>query len=168
MPPQTPGKLQLSTVWKKIPKWLWGGLVSLSVIIALVQGYPWISLQEGALLNPSNLYSELFTITNQGYIPLTELSAACVVNYDDPHTHFSNSGARFGNFARYLGHGSTVTIPCFMTIGARSVPSGARLDVIVGYAFSHLNLDILRRDQSFHFQVITGTDGSQHWIFLSP
>jgi hypothetical protein len=150
-----------------IPGGVYVALGVLAILITLVEGYPWLSIQEGALLSPSNPYTELFTITNQGYVPLTDLGAVCVVNLEDPHNHISNSGQTIRNFARYLPHAGTATVPCFWAITARSVPSGARLDVVIWYAFYHLKFGPLLRKQTFHFQVITGEDGVQHWIYLA-
>lgn len=163
-PPVTPPQ----SVLRKVPKVVWWAIGALAVFVTLLQAYPWLSIQEGALLNPSNPYSELFAVSNTGYVPVTDLDAACVVNFHAPHNDFTNSGARFQGFAQYLGHGKTATIPCFMTVDARQVPSGARFDLYISYAFYHLNFGSLRRHQAFQFQSIIGNDGASHWIFLAP
>jgi hypothetical protein len=154
--------------WKRIPAWVYAAAAFVSIGITLAEGYPWLAIQEGALLNPSNPYSEMFSVTNGGYVPVTDLDASCIMNFESPHDIFSNSGSRFTNFAGYLAHGATATIPCFRTLNGYQVPSGARFDVIIGYAYYGLNYTRLRRHQSFHFQSVVGKDGSHHWIFLAP
>jgi hypothetical protein len=163
-PPVAPSQ----SLIRKVPKAVWWVIGALAVIVTLLEGYPWLSIQEGVLLNPSNPYSELFSISNAGYIPVTDLDASCVVNFQSPHSSMTNSGATFRGFAQYIGHGKTATIPCFMTVSAWQVPSGARFDVYISYAFYHLNFDRLRRHQVFQFQCILGNDGAPHWIFLAP
>jgi hypothetical protein len=141
-------------------------LAVVGLIIGLLQVYPWLSIQEGAMLNPGNPYSELFTISNQGYIALTDLDARCTINLATPHGSISNSGATYTNFAGYLSHGIPATIPCFRMISATQIASGSRLDVTISYAFYHLAG--LRRHQTFHFQNIVGSDHIPHWISLAP
>jgi hypothetical protein len=141
-------------------------IAALALVIGLLQAYPWLSIQEGAMLNPANPYSELFTISNQGYIPLTDLDARCTINLATPHGSVSNSGATYTNCAGYLSHGIPATIPCFRMISATQIASGSRLDVTISYAFYHLAG--LRRHQTFHFQNIVGSDNIPHWISLAP
>lgn len=142
----------------------------MAIVITLAEGYPWLSVQEGALLDPTNPYSEMFNITNGGYIPVTNLDATCIMNFTSPYGGFKDSGARYQNFANYLSHGGSATIPCFTMLdaGARQVPNGAKYDVTIVYSYYGLNYSSLRRHQSFHFQSTVGRDGLAHWIFLAP
>src|ERR1700730_9517027 len=66
--------------WKRIPGWLYGAVVALSVLITTLEGYPWLSVQEGPLLDPQNPYSELFSVSNGGYAPVSNLGAYCFLN----------------------------------------------------------------------------------------
>jgi hypothetical protein len=170
MPPKTPAapkKSVSSPFWKRIPAWVYATAALFSIVITLAEGYPWLSIQRGGMLDSRNPFSEMFEISNGGYVPLTNLNAYCVPNFVAPHIHMENNTAEIDNFATYLAHNRTVTLPCFQLIRVTQVPSGARLDIAISYAFYHLNLRWLRRSQVFHFQSIRGEDGSQHWQFLS-
>ncbi|HEV2221654.1 MAG TPA: hypothetical protein VGR84_01490 [Candidatus Acidoferrales bacterium] len=153
--------------WKKVPRWIWVATVGFSVLITMAEGYPWLSIQTSGLLDPYNPYSELFQVSNGGYVPLTNLDCDCGVNFDSPHIHFQNDSFISDGFAKHLGHGGTATLPCFRVIRTSDVPSGAKLDIVVSYSFFRVNLHWLRRSQTFHFQSIRGDDGSQHWQFIS-
>lgn len=118
------------------------------------------------MLDPANPYSELFTVSNGGYIPVTNLDVTCTLNFEGSNLHASGNAARIDNFAAYISHGVPVTIPCF-GLYTGQVFAGAKLDVEIEYAMYHLNWRALRKHQSFHFQSITGNDGSHHWIFLA-
>ena len=154
------------SMWRRLPAAIWWSVGAFAIFATLLQAYPWLAIEQGSLLNPSNPYSELFVVSNQGYIPLAHVDAACVVNYDSPNSHFRNSGTRFPNFAGYLSHGSSATVPCFMTLDTNQVPTGARLDVMISYAL--YPLDFRRHIQVFHFVNIIGIDGQPHWIIYAP
>jgi hypothetical protein len=162
-----------SHFWKKIPPAAYAVLGASALLITLLEGYPWLSVEEGSLLDPTNPFSELFSVSNGGYIPLAHLDATCAFNFDTvkPHTTVifdTGAGFLYPDFADYLSHGGRVTLPCFHTfdVKGRGVASGARLDVTISYAFYGANLTFLRRSQNFHFKSIVGTDNAQHWEFL--
>jgi hypothetical protein len=60
-------------------KWAWALAVFAATVVSLLEGYPWLSIQEGPLLDPSNPYSEMFSVSNGGYVPITDLDASCIV-----------------------------------------------------------------------------------------
>ncbi len=133
-----------------------------------MQSYPWLSIQEGEFLDPHNPYTELFKVSNGGYIPLTNLSAACNESFESGPIVMKNNTVFFPNFASYLGHDSATTIPCFAIVYAPKIPEGAKFEVRIEYAYYHINFKRFRRHQSFHFKSIKGKDGLLHWLFLAP
>jgi hypothetical protein len=127
---------------------------------------------EGAMLNPSNPFSEMFLVSNEGYIPLAHLDALCSLNMHlvGMHSGLSmppDAGFMYEDFSTYLAHGNKATIPCFHIVGIKhdAVANGATLDVTISYSFYGINLKFLRRSQVFHFKSVVGDDNSQHWIF---
>jgi len=165
-PPATPQPQIRKRFWKRVPGWLWTAIVAFSVLVTVLAAYPWLSIHEGALTDPANPFSELFTVSNGGYIPLTDLDAYCTFTLN---RNFSDNTALFQGFAAHLGHDGGVTLPCFRAVSLDNFPvrAGATLDVKIEYAFFHINLARLRRSQSFHFQNIIGKDGVPHWIVLA-
>jgi hypothetical protein len=154
--------------WQRSHKLLWTILGALAILGTLIEIYPWLSIEEDALLDPHNPFSELFVVTNEGYIPVTDLDALCTGNgsVSARGNTFANIRREDRRFADYLGKGGRVTAPCFRLMHGISPDSGATLDIKITYAFYHLNLSLLRRSQTFYFKSIIGDDGAQHWQFL--
>ena len=156
--------------WKRIPKWLYTIASVLAIMITVKEAYPSLSIQRGASLNPSNPYSEMFDVKNGGYIPVTDLTADCQMDFTDIYGNgMHNSPIQGPVFAEYLGHDGQATIPCFrlLAIDALKASSTATLLVRINYAIYHLNVPVLRRYQDFRFRSVVAKDGSQHWEFLS-
>jgi hypothetical protein len=178
--PLAEGQLQpltpptLSARLSALPGWVYAWLVFFGLLVTLLEGYPWISIHENTSLDPSNPYAQMFSISNEGYVPLTSISVGCYPDFTASNGVVSQDNEfNADNVADYLGHGDQVTVPCFripqffrVTSGA-SFPNGSTLRVQVRYAFYHLNLPRLRRTQSFRFRSVTANDGSQHWEFLN-
>jgi hypothetical protein len=171
MPPQTPVAPQKPVsipFRKKIPAWGYAVAALFSIIITLAEGYPWLSVQRGGMLDAGNPYSEMFEVSNGGYVPLTNLDVVCIPSFETPRAEIKDNNFEFNNAATYLSHGQTVTMPCFNSINMHHIRDGAELAIFVTYAFYHLNLGFLRRSQVFHFRSLIGRDGTYHWAFVSP
>jgi hypothetical protein len=173
VPQPSPAKAQTKLTipfWKRIPKWFYATLSVLAIAITVLQAYPWLSIQRsGVFLNPKNPYSEMFDVKNGGYIPVTDLTADCMMDFTDMYGNGMHGSPMSGPvFADYLGDDGQVTIPCFrmLTIDALEPSSTAALSVRINYAMYHLNIPVLRRHQDFRFRSVAGKDGSQHWEFL--
>jgi hypothetical protein len=157
---------------RRIPAWGWLCVVVLATAITLLEGYPWLSVQEGERLDPSNPFSELLLVSNEGYVPLVHLDALCQLNLTFENGQWMHTGPQggflFEDFSEYLGHGNRATIPCFRSLdtGGRKIKPGATLTVRLSYAFPGLNLRFLRRSQSFRLKSVVGVDGLPHWTFM--
>jgi hypothetical protein len=120
----------------------------------------------------------LFVISNEGYIPITDLGADCIPSFygNSEHVtniHSVNNRYSIAKFADYLGHGDKVTAPCFefinnlQTYGEPvNVANGATLEIVVSYSFMHINVRYSRRSQRFTFRSVIAKDKSQHWLFV--
>src|ERR1039457_2409174 len=80
-PPDGPSGWERLRAWANPPRWAWVVLVFLATVITLLEGYPWLSVEEGPLLDPNNAYSELFLLKNDGYIPITDLRVICAPSF---------------------------------------------------------------------------------------
>jgi hypothetical protein len=159
--------------WKRIPRRTYALVGVFGLAITLFEGYPWLSLHEGGFLQPNNGLSEMWILQNDGYIPITNVGATCT---SDAHfsssqnsaiLHLHNGSFAYANFAEYLGHDGTVTLPCFQVMDIDEqlhLKTGSNLTVAIDYAFYHLNFAVLRRTQKFHFVSIVGSDQVQHWV----
>lgn len=156
-------------LWRRFVRMKYAVLVFVATVVTVLEGYPWLSIEEGALLDPPNPYSELFKLSNDGYLPVTDLDADCKFSGTFNGWHVKDNIAKYRDFAGCLLHGGTVTIPCFTMLGGPDISQspGNVLDIKVTYALYHLNIKALRRSQTFHFKALTGTDNAQHWQFLA-
>ena len=164
---------QRSSFWKRIPKSIYAALGVAALAVTLLEGYPWLSIQEGPLINPGDPFTEMFKVTNGGYIPVTNLDAVCFFGGGEQpgRIHMGPRAVKIlrPGFADYLAHDKTATVPCFgaLVIDDANIGGGATMEVTISYAFWYLNWNLLRRSQTFRFSSVRGTDGSQHWQFLS-
>jgi len=154
----------------RVGEWFVGMVAFLAALAALLAVYPWLSIQEGSRLDPANPYSQMFTLTNNGYIPVVWLDAICTLTYKTSTGNTQGNQAIFNPFATYLGHDQQVTVPCFKSLGIRNIriEAGATLDVTIVYSFFplgnyHRNF---RRHQDFRFRSVADTSGQAHWQFL--
>ena len=165
-------KHRRSPFWKRTPKPIYAVLGVAALAVTLLEGYPWLSIQEGSLTDPGNPFSEMFKVVNGGYVPVTNLDAVCLLGGEQPGRVYISPGAYKiiqTGFANYLEHDKAATIPCFGSLGIEdsNISGGATMEVTISYAFWHLNWNPLRRSQTFRFTSVRGTDGSQHWQFIS-
>jgi hypothetical protein len=160
----------LVIIRKKIPLWAWASVLGLTATITLLEGYPWLSVHENEFLDPSNAFSEMWLLQNDGYVRVTNLDAYCIPDAwaanqkADQVQGLTGVGFPFAKFADFLDHSGTVTIPCFHVIdlGGLYTVSGSRLTIEIDYSF--LYIPFVRRFQRFNFESIVGPDGVQHWI----
>ncbi len=141
-------------------------IVVSSILLTLLTAYPWLSIQEGPLLNPKNPYSELFSISNGGYWPISDLDVDCLIDAEGRNLKVFGNHMQFVHFASYLTHSSTATVPCFKTIELLAITK-ADLTVVVEYSFYPITFRNLRRHQSFRLHAVKAPDGLLHWTFVS-
>ena len=158
--------------WRSIPGWIWGTLVFLTLVITILEGVPWLSVDEGTYLDSYNPFSNLFSVTNGGYVPVSNIDAICSPSITFPSGGaISRTSVIFPHFAEYLAHSDRATLPCFMAI-AFEHPSGgeitsADLAISITYSLYPLPWNILRRHQTFRFKAVKGPTGQLIWTFLN-
>jgi hypothetical protein len=156
--------------WKRIPGWVYGIVVVSSIIVTVLEGYPWLSIQRDDSLNSSNPYATVFLISNEGYIPITDLDAYCIPDYGGTKTFAMHDNTlRYSDFASWLGHASKVTVPCFRIFTVDSHLGNIespKLTISITYAFLHANINSLRRQQTFQFKAVKAEDASWHWTYV--
>lgn len=91
--------------WKSIPAWVYALVVALSVVITLLEGYPWFSLQRDDSLSLTNPYKTIFSVGNEGYVPIVDLDAECYPLIIAEEVKVSGLLTSYQHFAQRLGHG---------------------------------------------------------------
>ena len=143
----------------------------------MLEGYPWLSIQRDDSLSTTNPYATLFSVANEGYIPLTDLDANCGPDFGDTKYTFGirDSALVYHHFAQWLAHSDRVTLPCFHAInliggtdlaGQLKASDIVKLTISVSYTFMYINVPFLRRSETFNFSAVRADDGSLHWKFI--
>lgn len=163
-------------LWRRIPSSLWAVIVVATLVITLLEGVPWLSVEENELLDQNNPYSALFFVENDGYAPISDLDAICEANLTTEAPQFiTNNVFQFDHFADYIAHSGRATIPCFHAIGRTGrvfIGTNSRvmrgdLKITISYSFYPVSWHRLRRHQSFRFKAVADKNGSLHWTFAS-
>jgi hypothetical protein len=178
--PQETTKADLSTTprWG-IPRralWVFGKtwlLLSLiAVLVGLYQAWPSLSVEEGARVDERNPYSTLFSVANEGYLPVTDLDVICHANFSVGRGTAQDNDFAWNQFAKILRHSEKSTIPCFKIVGFG--PNGSPpfstvgdLTATVSYSPWPLKIRWMRRTQEFHFKAFQGPDGHFVWTYVN-
>src|SRR5437879_2758645 len=72
----------LPSLWRRIPGWIKGVVVLATLVVTMLEGVTSLSVDENGLLVPRNPYSTLFSVTNNGYVTVTDLDALCHANFE--------------------------------------------------------------------------------------
>jgi hypothetical protein len=152
LPPEAPHQSALGEWWTRIPTWVKAAVVGATLLITLLEGWPWLSVDEQSFLNPSNPYSQMFKVINTGYLPVTDLGAQCRVDFTDQHQDRVNDVTGiYPHFADYLAHDGQATIPCFRLVETNQVNAGASLNIVISHDLFYVGSRFLRKSQTFRF-----------------
>jgi hypothetical protein len=160
--------LTVTNVARLPMKWrFWSAVGAVSAALGLyVYLYPWIQIERDFFYNPKDPFSASFYVQNDGFIPLTKISALCnssyqlrpSINITDNITH-THEGV-----LNRLGHGERQSISCDSISRYVTTPShldkGTKLAVIVLYRFLGFP-----RNQTFHFTLGSDATGQYHWRY---
>jgi hypothetical protein len=156
---------------RKIPirvvVWIAGAATLAGLLIAVLQGYPWLSVEGASFGNPNDPFSELFYVKNDGYVSAVDLSADCSLTGSAQGVHFDRGTVVTSVFARSLVHSSRAMLPCNKVVPISHLPL-AQMDytVTVHYSVWPLTFQFLRRHQSFHFSGVNNENGQTLWTFV--
>jgi len=169
-PPQPPVKRPF---WKRIPGSIWGALVLLTLLITLLEGYPWLSVEIGERIEPNEPYTTLFQVVNEGYAPISHLDAECSFSIEASteklkDIQMSNIVQQAHDFAQFLTHARRATIPCNLLVlpGPKQIKA-ATFEITISYSFYPFTIQFLRRHQHFRFRGIPDSKGNIKWTFVS-
>jgi hypothetical protein len=157
---------------RKIPWGVWTFIAVLALVVTLLEGYPWLSIEENANLDERNPYSTMFLIANEGYVPATDVTVDCKVSSLATDVGSTAQNLRLtARVASFMTHSQRRTLPCFQMIGLDNSVSFAEvgdLTMTVTYSLFPFSpvFSGLRRNQVFHFKSISSHDGRIHWEFV--
>ena len=149
--------------WSRTRKRVFGLLSAAVTVAGLLVFYPVLSIERAGSLDSSNPYASLFDISNEGYLPITSVSAECRIDFELPGGGYvRNVQIAFPNFVKRLKYKERATPPCFRSIGP-SFPKNAsdiNLRITLGYTI----LVLPHRNQEFCFLAAPTKNGDYVWI----
>lgn len=161
-------------IWKKIPRWLWTVFSIFVAIVGLFALYPSLSINEDYSLDTMFPYNTSFSVTDEGFWPITDLSVVCSADFTmlpwttDPSDKSSmdlhTQNSEYKDFPKVLVYKNRVTLPCNHNVianGHRIAP-GAKLHIKTTYRLAGTNLML---HKTFEFRTIEGWYGQQFWQY---
>jgi hypothetical protein len=150
--------------WKRIPKGVYAAICGLAVLVGLLVLYPWLSLEQGERLRPMDPFGIVLNVSNDGYIPMTDVSVVCAFDMvDEMGNTFTDVSGRFGHVAKSLPFRHRLSLPCFKAVSLEGVrPRQVKLKAIVSYDIWHFPF---RRTQEFILKGEPDSRGEWHWLF---
>lgn len=147
-------------------------LIVVIAILGWLALYPWLTVRENLSGSPSSQPPTPFVLVNRGYVPVTNLSAACSFTSTSPSVtaQFNDKDVLAHEFADALAHQGNVGIPCAQRMfddPSRSLfqfDSDATLDVAVSYRLLGV---LVHSRQRFRFRVQKTTSGQFRWAYTS-
>jgi hypothetical protein len=161
-------------IWTKVPRWVWATLTGIAVFVGLFAMYPSLSINEDVSFDAMFPYNSAFSITDEGYWPIADLSAICSADFtmrpwtSDPNDKTSmalhTKDDEYKDFAQKLTYKHRVTLPCNHNVVANGhrIDPGAKLEIVVSYRFMGTRF---RRNQMFNFHTVMGWNGQSFWEY---
>lgn len=157
-----------------MPSWLWTALTAFGIIVGLFALYPSLSINEDFSFDEMNPYNSSFSITNEGYWPVADLSATCSADFtmrpwdlglsDKSSMKLHSEDDNHKDFSSALRYKQRVTLPCNHNVVANGhrLDPDAKLKITVSYRFAGIHI---RRTQSFNFRTVMGWEGKSYWQY---
>ncbi len=165
--PRQCGRFQLFR--RGIPVWGYGLLVIVAVI-SLLAVYPWLAVREDSKRSSILQAPTPFLLVNDGYFPITKLSADCNFSAASPNVtaEFHDDDLLVRQFADVLAYHGKIGLPCAEKLFGdlnRSLfqfDSEASLNVAISYRLLGV---MVHTPQRFRFQIQKTTAGQFHWAY---
>jgi hypothetical protein len=139
-------------------------VVTGATFLAYLTSVPHLSIQEDFPVDPSNPYSESFSIENEGFLPATDLSADCRINMSNAPNRKMNSNMVVDHVAAKVPYKRRISLPCdrFMSYPNMILDQPGVLIINVTYFVAGTPLT---RMQSFKFETTQQADGTYRWLY---
>ena len=160
-PPRSPIS---KSIWKRISKTLYGFVGLVAAYIGLVAFWPWLGIEQSGSLDPHNPYQTLFFITNEGFLPITDVNVTCILTTTSIGQHVTVNGfpMTYTNQVPWLAYKHKFSLPCWAALSGIHTYDTAFLTVSVDYKIVHLPV---HRPQIFHVQGAKARDGTWQWLY---
>jgi len=169
----SPGQTNRRT-WEKIPRGLWTILSVFVAIVGLFALYPSLSVNEDYSFDTMFPYNTSFSITDEGFWPIADLSVSCSADFvmrpwpidpsDKSSMTLHTGPVEYKDFAKALYYKRRLTLPC----NHNSIANGHRIDpdaklhIKTTYRLAGTNVVL---HKTFEFRTVEGWHGQQFWQY---
>jgi len=171
--PQTPPPKKKSfsvfAVLRKIPGWFLALTLGVATLTGLLAFYPWLSIEQDYSSDPTNPFTEVFAVTNEGYLPAEDVHTVCSRNAVFAGNIVLGGFTEEGDelITDSLSYKGRASIPCtpkeLLWMGAGHPVQTATFTIYVRYRMA---IFPIKRVQSFKFQLTKDSMGHYHWLYM--
>ena len=170
----SPSLQERKPVWRKFPSWLMTVFSILGIAVGLFALYPSLSINEDYSFDAMFPYNTSFSITNDGYWPMADLSVTCSADFtmrpwitdpsDKSGMTLHTEESEYKDFAKTLLYKSRLTLPCNHNVVANGhrIDPDAKLHIVIAYRFAGTNI---KRHKTFNFRTVMGWNGQSYWQY---
>lgn len=161
-------------IWKKITRWIVSVLSLLSITVGLFFLYPSLSINEDYSFDHVFPYNTSFSITNEGFWPIADVSVICSADFtmrpwtNDPSDKSSmalhTQDSEYKDVAKLLTYKHRLTLPCNHNVVANGhrIDPDARLHIVIAYRLAGTKIE---RRKSFELRTVMGWNGQSYWQY---
>ncbi len=153
---------------KQVPKAFYGAICVVAVfvgLLGLLVLYPWLSLEQGERLRPTDPFGIMLNISNEGFLPLRDVSISCGLDFTmTDGLSFKNVSVQYDHFAESLPFKHKLSLPCHRAAKVFTEIAEVHLHVIVSYNIWRLPG---RRNQDFLLTGVKDIHNDWHWLFVN-
>ena len=136
--------------------------------------YPSLSINEDYSFDSMFPYNTSFSITNEGYWPMANVSVTCSADFtmrpwttnpsDKSGMTLHTEDNEYKDFAKTLLYKGRLTLPCNHNAVANGhrIDPDAKLHIVVVYRFAGTSF---QRHKTFNFRTVMGWNGQSYWQY---
>jgi len=142
---------------------IYGAIGVVAALVGLLVLYPWLSLEQGERLRPTDPFGIMLNVSNEGFLPLRDIGIDCGLNISmSGGGSIKNIAPSFPHFADSLSFKHKLSLPCFRAAMIFSDIAEVHLRVIISYNIWQLPG---RRNQEFFLTGVKDFNNDWHWLF---
>jgi hypothetical protein len=162
--PSLPKPPQPQPLWKSISKKVYAALTLLGLFVTFFVLWPWLSLDKSGSLDPSNALKTLFFATNEGFLPLTDLTVTCLVTARANSRGITiNAPPVTQHPSHFLTYKKKTNLFCERAIFTGPVDwDSISMHISINYGVLYLPIHV---PQTFSVEGEKSADGTWQWLF---
>ena len=148
---------------RKIPKSIYFFFSLFVALVGLLALWPWLSIEQAQRLRPKDPFGIILNVSNEGYLPLTNISVSCNFNLKTSGgAVIQNATVDFEHVSETLAYKHKLSLPCTRAANIEVPLKEVDLKVKISYK---IWVFPARRIQEFSFVGTPDSRGAWYWLF---